>query len=98
MGDQEDLFSMNDTWLNGIAYEKFMGRWSALVARKFLDWLEVPPARTWLDVGCGTGSLTKLILETQKPQEIISIDPSEEFISHARRSISDPTVKFKIGK
>jgi SAM-dependent methyltransferase len=89
---------MNDSWSNAIAYERFMGRWSALVARKFLEWLAVPPARSWLDVGCGTGSLTRLILETQQPSEIISIDPSQEFISHAQRSISDPTVKFMIGQ
>jgi SAM-dependent methyltransferase len=89
---------MNDSWSNGIAYEKFMGRWSALVARKFLHWLAVPPASSWLDVGCGTGSLTRLILETQQPGKIISVDPSEEFISHAQHTISDPSVTFKIGQ
>jgi SAM-dependent methyltransferase len=88
---------MNDSWLSGIAYERFMGRWSTLVAQEFLNWLAITPARSWLDVGCGTGSLTKLILETYQPKEIISIDSSGDFISHAQRSIANPSVHFKVG-
>jgi SAM-dependent methyltransferase len=88
---------MNDAWQNGIAYERFMGRWSSLVAPTFLHWLAVKPARSWLDVGCGTGSLTRLVLETYQPKEIISIDSSSDFISHAQRSIANPIVHFKVG-
>ena len=88
---------MNDSWQSGIAYERFMGRWSALIAQKFLNWLAIPPACSWLDVGCGTGSLTRLILATQQPKEIISIDSSSDFISHAQRSITTPLVHFKVG-
>jgi len=88
---------MNDAWLSGNPYERFMGRWSILIAEKFLDWLSIPPARSWLGVGCGTGSLTKLILETQHPKEIISIDSSSDFISYAQQLITSPSVRFKVG-
>ena len=88
---------MTDPWRSGIAYERFMGRWSTLVAQKFLSWLAIPPASSWLDVGCGTGSLTRLILETHQPKEIVAIDPSSDFISHAQRLITDPCVHFKVG-
>ncbi len=88
---------MDDPWQSGIAYEKFMGRWSALVAQKFLSWLAIPFARSWLDVGCGTGSLTRLILETYQPKEIISIDPSSDFISHAQRATTNTSVHFRVG-
>jgi len=88
---------MNDSWLSGIAYEKFMGRWSTLIGQEFLNWLAIPAAYSWLDVGCGTGSLTKLILETHQPKEIFSIDSSSDFISHAQRSITNPSVHFKVG-
>jgi len=88
---------MNDPWLSGFAYDRFMGRWSTLVAQSFLSWLAIPPARSWLDVGCGTGTLTKLILETSQPKEIISIDPSSAFISHAQRSTTDPSTHFRVG-
>lgn len=89
---------MNDSWTSGAAYERFMGRWSARVAQEFLNWLAVPPDRTWLDVGCGTGALTRLILETAQPREIFAIDASAEFVSHAQRAINDPAVHFKVGQ
>jgi SAM-dependent methyltransferase len=88
---------MNDSWLSGIAYERFMGRWSNLIAQKFLSWFAIPPACTWLDVGCGTGSITGLILESHRPKEIISIDSSVDLISYAQRSITNPSVHFKVG-
>jgi len=89
---------MNDLWSGGNAYEKFMGRWGSLVAEKFLKWLFLPPGLCWLDVGCGTGTLTKLILEIQNPAKIISIDSSEEFISYAKRIFENPLVQFKVCK
>jgi SAM-dependent methyltransferase len=88
---------MNDPWQSGIAYERFMGRWSHVIAQKFLSWLAIPPACSWLDVGCGTGSLTRRILEAHQPKEIISIDPSTNLISHAQRSINNPSVRFIVG-
>jgi SAM-dependent methyltransferase len=88
----------SDSWLSGNQYEKFMGRWSELVALNFLEWLAVSPGSSWLDVGCGTGSLTKLILEKYKPKKIISIDSSPEFIKHTQQSIINPVVHFQVGQ
>lgn len=88
---------MDDSWSNGNLYERFMGRWSRLVAQKFLEWLNLPPDCIWLDVGCGTGSLTRLILETNQPAEIVSIDSSKEFITYAQQSITNPKVRFQVG-
>jgi len=87
----------NDSWSSGEQYDKFMGRWSNLVAEKFLDWLAVPPRSSWLDVGCGPGTLTKFILQTCQPKKITSIDLSSEFIFHAKQSIADPVVSFQVG-
>ena len=88
---------MNDSWQGGHLYDRFMGRWSVLIAREFLSWLDIPPGRSWLDVGSGTGSLTRLILETQQPRELTAIDSSYKFISHAQHSISNPIAIFKVG-
>lgn len=74
-----------------------MGRWSSLVAEKFLNWLAVSPNSIWLDVGCGMGALTKLILETSQPKKVVSIDSSDVFINHAKQSITDPRVLFQVG-
>lgn len=87
----------NDAWSSGNAYERFMGRWSTLVAQRFLDWLAIPPNSSWLDLGCGTGVLTKLILKRSKPKAIISIDSSGEFIAHVQQSITNPIVRFQVG-
>lgn len=88
---------MNDAWQNGNSYERFMGRWSHLIAREFLTWLAVPPNSRWLDVGCGTGSLSKQILETNQPGSIVAVDASPEFVEFAQQSVTDPAVQFKVG-
>ena len=87
----------SDSWSSGTPYDKFMGRWSVLIAEKFLDWLSVSPGSSWLDLGCGTGSLTKLILQTRAPKEVFAIDSSSEFISHAQQTITNPIVNFQVG-
>jgi hypothetical protein len=33
-----------DAWTTGDAYESYVGRWSRLVAREFVDWLAIAPA------------------------------------------------------
>ena len=53
MGATNGLFD------DGEAYERMMGRWSRLVGRKFLDWLDVPTEQRWLDAGCGNGAFTQ---------------------------------------
>jgi SAM-dependent methyltransferase len=73
-----------DVWAAGAAYEPFIGRWSRLVAHEFLTWLAVAPGRRWLDVGCGTGELTRAIVRCAAPGEVIGIDPSEGFLAYAR--------------
>ena len=86
-----------DVWASGDAYEPYVGRWSRLVARDFVDWLDVPAGRRWLDIGCGTGALSQTILERAAPQALMGVDPSEGFISHARRVVGDTRAEFRVG-
>ncbi len=88
---------MSDLWHSGQAYENFMGRWSRRLAEKFLGWMAIPPGKIWLDLGCGTGAMTRLILEGYQPKEIYAIDASEGFLAHARQTIRDPRVHFSLG-
>ncbi len=74
-----------------------MGRWSVLIAQEFLAWLAVPPARSWLDVGCGTGSLTQLILDRYQPTEVVALDSSPDFIAHTQQMITNPAARFQVG-
>lgn len=86
-----------DVWDSGDAYEPYVGRWSRLVAREFVDWLGVPADRRWLDVGCGTGALSSVILERAAPSHLVGVDPSDGFIDHARRILNDTRAEFQVG-
>ncbi len=86
-----------DVWASGAAYEPYIGRWSRLVARRFLNWLGVSPGRRWLDVGCGTGALSEAILEIAAPVEVVGVDPSADFVAYARGHVLDPRARFEVG-
>jgi len=86
-----------DVWASGDAYEPYVGRWSRLVARDFVEWLDIPTGRHWLDIGCGAGALSQIILERAAPQALMGIDPSEGFVAHARRVIDDTRAEFRVG-
>lgn len=84
-------------WASGGAYEPYVGRWSRLVAREFVEWLAIPPAAWWLDVGCGTGALTETILARSNPAQVDGIDPAEGYLAVAREQVRDPRVRFEAG-
>ncbi len=86
-----------DVWASGAAYEPYVGRWSRLVAREFLDWLRVPAGRRWLDVGCGTGALSQTILAVAEPEQVLGVDPSEGYLTYARGQVADPRASFEVG-
>ena len=70
---------------DGAAYEEFMARWSRSLGRAFLCWAAPPVAAHWLDVGCGTGILTELILQNCQPSTVSGVDCSEAQIDYACR-------------
>jgi ubiquinone/menaquinone biosynthesis C-methylase UbiE len=69
---------------DGAGYERMMGRWSQLVGEIFLDWLAVPPGLRWIDVGCGNGAFTELLVGRCSPAEVQGIDPAEGQLAFAR--------------
>lgn len=87
----ENVFS------NASAYEVYVGRWSRVVARDFLNWLGVGSGLRWLDVGAGTGILTQVILDHCAPQKVVGIDLSEQYLAYARQTIADDRAEFTVG-
>jgi SAM-dependent methyltransferase len=75
--------SATDTWESGDPYELYVGRWSRRVAPRFLEWLDAPAGRRWLDVGCGTGALCAAIVDHAAPASVTAVDPSEGFLATA---------------
>jgi SAM-dependent methyltransferase len=69
---------------DGAAYERYMGNWSRLAGQMFLNWLAPLPGLRWIDVGCGTGAFTELLVERCAPAEVRGIDPSEAQLAFAR--------------
>ena len=86
----------SDRWVTGDAYEAYMGRWSRRLARVFVEWLSPKPGANWLEVGCGTGALTSTICDLCEPASVVACDPSESFIEHARKNLSDVRVSFVV--
>jgi SAM-dependent methyltransferase len=85
------------TLAEGLAYERFMGRWSKLTGQLFVDWLEIPPQQRWLDVGCGTGAFTEVILSRCNPKSVVAFDPSERQLAYAFSRAHDNRVTFRRG-
>src|SRR5262245_43635111 len=83
-----------DRWSVGGAYDAYMGRWSALVGRAFLDWLGTAPGGHWLEVGCGTGALTASMGELCAPGSIVATDPSASFVEHAKAKLQDARFSY----
>ena len=48
---------------DGAGYERYMGSWSRLAGEVFLDWLAPRPGLRWIDIGCGNGAFTELLVQ-----------------------------------
>lgn len=71
-------------WSAGDAYDGYMGRWSGRIAPRFLDWAGVVGGGAALDVGCGTGALSRALL-AHGAGRVVGVDPSAPFVDAARR-------------
>lgn len=88
--------SKQDPWINERSYEHSMGRWSRKFAERFVDWLGPQPRADWVEVGCGTGALTKAILAKANPRSILATDLSGDFVAHTQDEIDDERVHFEV--
>jgi ubiquinone/menaquinone biosynthesis C-methylase UbiE len=82
---------------DGAAYEQMMGIWSRIAGEIFLDWLAAPKGLRWIDVGCGNGAFTELLVERCAPAEVHGIDPSEGQLAFARARPGSQLAKFHPG-
>jgi SAM-dependent methyltransferase len=79
------------------AYDRFMGRWSRLVASLLVDFTNLPEHGRMLDVGSGAGSLAFAIAR-RKPRAVLGIDPSQEYVAYVTsRNPFPDRVQFEVG-
>jgi SAM-dependent methyltransferase len=71
----------------GAGYERFMGRWSRLLATELVAFAGVKDGERVLDVGTGTGALATALLNSGRGLQVTGIDPSAGFIAYAQKDI-----------
>jgi ubiquinone/menaquinone biosynthesis C-methylase UbiE len=82
---------------DGAAYERYMGVWSQLVGRAFLEWCRPQSGLRWLDVGCGNGAFTELLVQQLSPRGATGVDPSEAQLGYARARASLHAADIRVG-
>jgi SAM-dependent methyltransferase len=68
--------------VDGDDYDKFMGRYSTVLAPVFADFAGVRSEMRVLDVGAGTGALTAELVA--RGASVVAADPSPEFVTVLR--------------
>ena len=66
------------------AYDRFMGRYSRLLAPQFADQAGLQAGQRALDVGCGPGALTTELVARLSASSVSAVDPSSPFVEAAR--------------
>ena len=78
MDDVEGARSFRAT---GGAYDSYMGRYSRPLAVRFADAAGVAHGQRALDVGCGPGALTGVLVDRLGVDAVAACDPSEPFVA-----------------
>ncbi|HWW75683.1 MAG TPA: class I SAM-dependent methyltransferase, partial [Pyrinomonadaceae bacterium] len=74
-----------------------MGEWSRLAGETFLDWLAPQTGLRWLDVGCGNGAFTEMLVGRCAPASVQGVDPSEAQLAYARTRPASRVAQFRRG-
>jgi ubiquinone/menaquinone biosynthesis C-methylase UbiE len=82
---------------DGAAYERMMGNWSRRVGEKFIEWIAPGPGLRWVDVGCGNGAFTELLVARCSPAEVHGVDPSDGQLAYARTRPGAANARFSQG-
>ena len=77
------------------AYGRFMGRFAAPLAVELVDLLDIPPGSRVLDVGCGPGPLTDVLVARLGVDRVSAVDPSEPFVAMLRQRY--PAMDVRLG-
>ncbi|HEY2637940.1 MAG TPA: methyltransferase domain-containing protein, partial [Solirubrobacteraceae bacterium] len=69
------------------AYDRFVGRYGAELARALADFAGIRPGLRVLDVGCGPGALTAELVDRVGLDAVAAVEPSPVFAAACRERI-----------
>jgi SAM-dependent methyltransferase len=75
------------------AYDLFTGRFSGALAQEFVKVMDPVPGQRLLDVGCGPGALTRLLMDRVGASAVAAVDPSDAFVTAARARLPGVDVR-----
>jgi len=76
------------------AYARFMGVYSEKLAVELADAAGVTAGQRALDVGCGPGALTAVLVERLGSDHVAALDPSEPFVEAARTRLPGVDIRL----
>jgi len=76
------------------AYARFMGVYSEKLAVELANAAGVTAGRRALDVGCGPGALTAVLVERLGSDRVAALDPSEPFVEAARTRLPGVDIRL----
>ena len=82
---------------DGLAYERFMGRWSRRLAELVAPLAEPLPPGKLLDAGCGTGSLALVLKQRFPDRHVVGIDVADAYLAFAAARPDGDGVEFRQG-
>jgi SAM-dependent methyltransferase len=76
------------------AYDRFMGRYSSLLAPEFADFAGIEAGQRAVDVGAGTGTLTAELVRRLGPESVAVAEPSPRFVDALRQRYPELDVQL----
>lgn len=84
----------SESFDDAASYDRFMGRWSRMVAPAFLGFACTGPVETALDVGCGTGALVDTLTQRLPGCRVTGIDLSANLVAACREWFPSARYRF----
>ena len=78
----------------GSVYGAFMGRFSEPLAQEFVGVADLEPGQRVLDVGCGPGALTAVLVDRLGADHVAGVDPSAPFVDAVRTRLPGVDIRL----
>jgi len=74
-------------WSGAEAYDQLMGRWSRQLAPALIDFACVKNGDRVIDIGCGTGSLSRALLDHGSTIQVVGVDSAAPFVEYCSKKL-----------